>query len=135
MEYEFALTVPAATTAAAPYTSRLGLARGMLERARIHFPAGCQYLVHVQVRRGGHQIWPLEDDKDIAYEDFTWESIVPYPLLVAPYELQFLAWSPDADYNHTIRVGIEIGPAPTPTSLDRLIDALNKFFRMLPGWR
>ena len=131
MEYEFALTVPAATAAATPFTSDLKLARGIIRKATVHFPAGSQYLVHVQVYSQSHQIYPLEEDRDLAYEDYTWETTVPYPLATEPYRLKVKAWSPSCDYAHVIRVGIHLEPEAVPTALDRLIELLTKFLRLL----
>lgn len=102
MFFDFALTVPANTTAANPLTQDVQLPPGTIHKVDVQFPAGCVGLVHTIARRGAHQIWPSNEGANFSANGATlnWED--EYDLDAAPFTLRLIAWNLDDFYSHTV---------------------------------
>jgi len=110
MFYVYEITTPANTPASNPKETIAKLVRGVIHRVEIRFPPGPAGLLHVQIWRGGHQIYPsvtgqsfASDDETIAFDDF-------YELYHHPTYLRILTWNEDEYYPHTVRVRIGVLP-------------------------
>ena len=110
MLYEYALTIPANTAEAAPATMDAPLAPGTVARVDVQFPSGCVGLVHVQIWRSEHQVWPGNLDGDISAEGL----VVSWPedrdLEDEPLTLTLRGWNDDDTYAHTITFRFSVLP-------------------------
>lgn len=102
MFYDFAISVPKNTTAAAPLVTNVQLPPGTIHKVDVQFPAGCVGLVRSQAFRGAHQVWPSNDGAYFAANGATlsWED--EYDLADAPFTLRIVAWNLDDFYAHTV---------------------------------
>ena len=98
-----------------PQTSRddairtvMELSVGTIQRVRVCFPPGCCSLVHVQILRHEHQLYPTTPGSSFAWDGYVIEFVDSYPLDEAPYELKLVTWNDDDSYYHTIQVQIEV---------------------------
>lgn len=110
MFYRYSLLIPASTAQAAPVSTTMQLAHGIVHQVEIAFPPGCAGLVHVAVFRFEHQRWPTNTDQQFAWDDYT---IVmrneKFGLVSQPYTLTLRGWSEDTTFDHTVvcRIGIK----------------------------
>jgi len=106
--YEFEVTVPAGTPADAPVSDVLQLEHGIIHRVIIDMPVGANHLVLVALDRGLHQLIPSNPSGNIASNLIprVWDTWLP--LEEEPYEITARAWSPNATYQHVIRVSLAI---------------------------
>lgn len=102
MLYEYDLVVPANTLAASPASLEMPLSRGIITKIEAQFPAGCQGVVLVVVRRALHQVWPTNPDGQLKANAYVISTPEHYELLESPYQLQAYGWSPGTTYSHTI---------------------------------
>ncbi|KKL52780.1 hypothetical protein LCGC14_2282060 [marine sediment metagenome] len=102
MFHEYALTIPANTAESAPATMDAPLAPGTVVRVEIQFPRGCVGLVHVQIWRSEHQVWPVNVEGDISGEGVPVAWPEDYDLDDEPYTVTLRGWNDDDTYPHTI---------------------------------
>lgn len=110
MFYVYEITTPANTPKENPKETIAKLVRGVIHRVEIMFPPGPSGLLHVQIWRGGHQIYPsvtgqsfASDNETIAFNDF-------YELKHHPTYLRIITWNEDELYSHMVRVRIGVLP-------------------------
>lgn len=102
MLYEYSLTIAANTPATAPATLAAPLAPGTVARVDVQFPSGCVGLVHVQIWRREHQVWPGNLDGNIAAEGLVVSWPDDYDLDDEPFGLEVRGWNDDDTFPHTI---------------------------------
>lgn len=93
--YEFDLTVPLNTLAAAPVEAELPLHPGVITKFSIQFPAGCVGMVHARILREGSVIMPNNADNDIKGDNIVVESEEDLDITGRPHSVIAQAWSPD----------------------------------------
>jgi len=106
MLYDFPIFVPAGTPEDNPVERLLKMTAGLIVHVEIEFPAGCRGYVSAAIRTDGHQLYPTNSESALKSEDFTVQALELYPLDDEPYSLRAIAWSPDADYDHTLTVRV-----------------------------
>lgn len=114
MFYEHRLTIPANTAATSPEELEVELDHGRIVAVELQFPRGCVGLVHVQVRRELHQLWPTNVDGDIAGEDarIGWQE--DHEFAEEPYTLTLRGWNLDDSFAHTVTFRFNLLPLPAP---------------------
>lgn len=132
---EFAVTIPSGTELSSPHEEELKLSHGIICDMEVEFPAGCLYTVYFVLDRWGHKTWPEEGSVAMRSEDHTIKIKEHYPLTEAPYSIKARGWSPDAQHDHTIHVRITILPEWIVIPTLRLASALDKFFKLIPGYK
>jgi hypothetical protein len=131
MFYNFAITVPAGTTASKPVMQTLKLTKGVIHRVEIGFPAGCRGYVYLVLNTNGHQLYPTDPEGAFNAEGYTIPINDYFPLDADPYSLKAIAWSPDAIYDHIITVRIGILPEEILSPLTGLGTMLNQFLKFM----
>ena len=111
--FEYDLTIPANTAASAPAESDVPLSPGTVARVDIQFPRGCVGLVHVQVWRAEHQVWPVNVDGDISSEGQTVSWPEDYDLDDDPLGFTLRGWNLDDSFPHTITFRFALLPLET----------------------
>jgi len=130
MLYSYTLDVPPSTPATSPETLDMDLPGGVIERVEVQFPAGCAGLVHVWIDRALHQLYPANDDADLASDGETISWRDDYELYDEPRTLVANAYSDDDTYTHTITIRVNMlqtqraVPASSPGVIGRLRNAL-----------
>ena len=131
MFYDFAITVPANTLAAASHKEALKLTHGVITSVRLDFKHGTDHLVHLVIKNGLHQVYPTNpggtfnlDGVYCSFEDF-------YRFQEEPYELQVEAWSPGATYAHTIDVQIGLIESEVALAGLKLLGGLARLFKLV----
>lgn len=114
MFYEYCLTIPANTLAIAPVNQEVELDHGRIVAVEVQFPRGCRGLVHVQVRRELHQLWPTNTDGDLAGEDARIGWVEDMEFTEEPYTLTLRGWSPGTEFEHTITFRFNVLPISPP---------------------
>lgn len=102
MLYEYALTIAANTAESSPATLDAPLAPGTVVRVGVQFPSGCVGLVHVQIWRSEHQVWPGNLDGDISAEGQEVSWLEDYDLDDEPFGFSLRGWNGDDSYSHTV---------------------------------
>ena len=110
MFFEYSLTIPANTAQAAPAELEMPLSPGTVARVDVQFPRGCVGLVHVQVWREEHQVWPVNLDGDISAEGAVVSWPEDYDLTEKPLALTLRGWNDDDSYPHTVTFRCAIMP-------------------------
>jgi hypothetical protein len=131
MFYDFAVVIPAGTPENSPVEQKLKLTAGLIIRIDVEFPAGCRGYVFATVMVGGHQLYPTNPEGAMNTEDFTVQAYDFYPLLEAPYQLKARAWSPDADYQHTLTVRVDLVRIEDLTRLLPFLQGLEKLLEYM----
>lgn len=115
MFYEYRLTIPANTPSSAPLESSVELDHGRIVGVEIQFPPGCVGLVHGQIRRERHQLWPTNVDGDISGDDARIGWVEDYDLDEEPYVVTLRGWNEDDSFSHTITFRFNVlSPSPPP---------------------
>lgn len=131
MYYDFSLTIPANTAAAAPTEQQVKLTHGIIHRVEIGFPAGCAGLVHLQIYEGGHQVWPTNKDGSFNTDNYTIPINDFYELFRRPHTLTLSGWNLDDTYGHTLEVRFGILPARVLLPEETFIAAFKKLLARL----
>lgn len=101
------LTVPANTQQTSPASVEFSLTPGMLERVWVHFPDGCNQLVHIVIYHGGTQLVPREMKDSISGNDFTYELTQACEIKQGYGKLVARGWSPGTFYPHNILIAFD----------------------------
>jgi len=72
----------------------------------------------------GKDTWLTGDNETVQCETYE-------PLDEAPYQLKFVAYSPNANYDHTITVRVTVLPESIATPYQALLDLVAIFRRLL----
>lgn len=129
MLYEYDLIVPANTAEAEAVEQRMKLTAGVIHRVEVQFPIGTRALIHVQIFRGGHQVWPTNLDGNIKADGYVVAWDENYELSAGDNELVAKGWSTADTYSYTVsvRVGILAKEAVNPWA--HLAGALSKVLK------
>ena len=133
MIYEYDLTVPANTPAADPVSVDMALSPGIIHRLEVSWPAGCNNMVHIAVKRGLHQVWPTNPDGTLKGNMYTLSIPVWYELEDYPANLEAYGWSPGASYNHTVTIRLAIERREILQPADASLPILQKLSRWFFG--
>jgi len=123
MFYIFPVTVPRNTPQTSPLVTEMALGPGEINQIEIGFPWGCAGLVHVQIWRSEHQVWPTNPGESFAWNDYN--EVFPESEAVAgPTEhWSIRCWNNDDSYAHTIQVRLCILPVEK-TILGKIAESL-----------
>ncbi len=108
MFYEHRLTVPNSTLSTAPVKETVTLVPGTIVGLAVQFPRGCVGLVHAQVHRGAHILWPSNPDSSLSGDAVVIEWQESYDMDTEPYQLTLVAWSDDDTFDHTLTFRINL---------------------------
>jgi len=100
--FEYPLTIAANTAESSPATLEAPLAPGTVARVDVQFPRGCVGLVHVQIWRSEHQVWPVNLEGNISAEGLVVSWPEDYDLDDEPFALELRGWNDDDTYQHKI---------------------------------
>lgn len=123
MFYLYAVTVPRSTPASAPVIEELALGPGEIGQVRVGFPWGCAGLVHVQVWRAEHQVWPTDPGASFAWNDYVYEFPEAEPVAGPVESWTIRAWNLDERHDHVVQVALAILPV-TRTLLGKVAESL-----------
>jgi len=124
------ITIDADTPEKLPIYGYLRITKGIITRVDMKFPAGCHGMVKCRLYRYEQQLIPLTRDEWITGDDETVPTETYGDLTAFPYQLKFVACSPDTDYDHTVTVRIQVLPsyavgfAQLTNLVTRLLDKL-----------
>lgn len=104
MIYKKSITTPANTAENAPIRTVLKMGNGVIHKMDIVFPPGCQQLVHVQIKRAVHQLFPTNAEESFNSDGETISFRTHHPLRAEPYQVEIITWNNDDTHNHTILV-------------------------------
>lgn len=110
MWYEFHIETPANTLQTDPLLTELQLDAGAITAVELLFPPGCVGLVHLQISRELHQVWPANADGFIAGDTFPIRWSESYELGEPPYVLEARTWNNDKAFDHVVTVRFEFVP-------------------------
>ena len=133
MLFEYALTIPANTAATAPAETEAPLAPGTVARVDIQFPRGCVGLVHVQVWREEHQVWPVNLDGNISAEGLVVSWPEDYDLDDDPLAFTLRGWNLDDSFPHTITFRFALLPLGAKEAASRSRGLLERVGQALFG--
>jgi len=110
--FRYSFTVPANTLAADPVELTCELTHGVITGTWVGFPRGCAAMVNVRILQGLHQVWPTNPDEALAWDNYVFQTDVPYEMYQPPYQLVIRADSPGTCYDHEIMVAFEMSTTP-----------------------
>jgi hypothetical protein len=123
MFYVYPITVPHTTLETSPQITYLDLAPGEIQQVEIGFPFGCAGLVHVQIWRSEHQVWPTNVDGSFAFNDYNVRFAEAEDSLGPADHWSVRTWNDDVRHGHTIRIRILI-IEKQKTMLGRIAESL-----------
>jgi len=110
MLYDFPLTIPADTKANAPVEQDVRLTHGVITRLEVEFHPGCNGMVYAYVRRGLHQLFPINPDGKARTDGGVVGASTYIELFYPPYELTLGGYSPGTAYDHELIYRLELTP-------------------------
>ena len=131
MFYDFSFTIPPDTSKYPLYTKEAKLTHGIIHRVEIGFPKGCAGLVHIRIKKGLFQVWPLNHDGDFNSDNYTIAFNEYYELLTEPYLLTLHGWNLDDSFPHTLEIRIGILPINVLQPEEPFIQAFKKLLKRL----
>lgn len=124
MFYVYPHAVVTADTEASPHEETMQLAAGVIHQVDILFQDGCNQLAHVQIFKGGHQLWPTNRGSTIKGNATVVSFREFLELEPGASILSALIWG---DGNDLANIIIQIGILPKrilqPLSFDELLSA------------
>jgi hypothetical protein len=131
MIYDFAITVPAGTTEASPLVSKLKLTKGIIHKFECEFPNGCAYTVFARVKRGLHQVWPVNPDGVLCSDGHVISFEEYLEVSARANEFQVVTYSPNANYDHVLRFRIGIIESDTALFVLKVLKGLQNFLKLV----
>lgn len=123
MFYRYTVTVTHSTEETSPQVAYMDLAPGEIHQVEIGFPWGCAGLVHVQIWRGEHQVWPTNPGGSFAWNDYN-VVFSESEYCAGPTEhWSIRTWNEDVRHDHTVIVRLGVLDQKK-TTLGRVADAL-----------
>jgi len=117
--YIYYLEIPAGTVEGTPAEMVIDAIPGTLTRVDVMFPPGPQGEVGVRLLHNRHQIVPSFLGQFLSWDSGIVAVIVNYELPQSDAQLVLQGVSPNASFNHTVGIRLEIDPYPDqePSSL------------------
>ncbi len=131
MFYDFAVTVPAGRTEAAPLIYDLPLTKGVLHHMEVGFRAGCDHRVFCRILRGNYQLFPTDQDGAFCADDYTIVFSDSFDLDDEPLTLQAVCYAPSSTYQHIITVRIGVIDNSTILFLLKVARGLQKMLQLM----
>jgi hypothetical protein len=129
MFYEYRLTVPANTLAAAPLIQDVALAPGRIVAFAVQLPRGCVGLVHAQIWEGLYIHWPSNPDSSFSGDAVVIEWQESHDLDATAPKLRLVAWNLDDTFPHTVTFRINVLPKATIDEQGHALAALDYLYR------
>lgn len=129
MLYEYDLEVPANTAESDPVTLEMKLTAGVVNKVEVQFPTSTRALVHVQIFRAAHQVWPTNPEGNIKADGHTvvWDE--DYKLEDEPLILIVSAWSEADTYDYTVTIRIAMMDLEKSEQVSGLLGSLKKLLK------
>lgn len=110
MFYAFSITTPANTPESLPVELVAPICHGVIHRVEIEFEKWCANLLHVQIFRFEHMIFPSGPAQSFAAdgETISWDDY--FEVFEEPFTLKIRAWNDDDFFEWTARVRIGVIP-------------------------
>ena len=102
------ITLTHGKTEATATDTKFQVNQGVIYKVWIHFPPGCAGLVKVRIYHQGHPFLPVEEDKFIKGDSFTYEFPIMFEIKEPPEFITIRAWNEDDTYDHSIDVSFSI---------------------------
>lgn len=102
MILEFVLDIPADTSEAEPEELVMDLPPGNINKVEVIGDGGEHNMVKVIIRRGLHQVFPINMGGQFHPGFFPISFNVDYDVSGAPWTLEAYGWSPDTTYDHQV---------------------------------
>ncbi len=131
MFYDFAITVPAGRTEAAPVISDLKLTKGVIHRVEVGFRAGCDHRVFCRLLRGSYQLYPTDQDGAFCADDYVVGFDDSFNLDDEPLTLQAVCYAPTSTYPHVLTVRIGVMDNSTILFLLKVARGLQKMLQLM----
>lgn len=131
MFYEFAIAVPANTTAAAPVEQEIRITQGVVTRVEVQFPNGCAGLAHCKILHQESQKWPTPPSTSFASDGYTIAVDENFEVDTEPYLLKALCWNLDDTFDHTIYVRVGVLRGQVAKMILKVFQGLEKFLSLV----
>ena len=131
MFWAWDITITAGTTATSPKEQILKLTKGIITKIDIYFPKGCNGYVKVKLLRSEFQLVPLSRGEWVTGNGETIPTETYYELEETPSQLKFIGISPDAKYDHTVTVRVQILPKEVATPYIVVREFVSLFKRLI----
>ncbi len=131
MWFDTEITTPANTTEAAPVTTVIPVARGIITRVSFRPRPGHAALCHARVFYHEHQLWPVAREQSLHGDTFPVEWDDYEEILEAPFELVVRSWNEDDTYDHTFDLGFALLPEEIAAPDTGLLAGIRKFLGLV----
>jgi len=98
------ITLTEGKTEATATDTQFRVNKGVIARVWVHFPPGCVGLVKLRIYHQGHPFLPVEEDKYLRGDSYTYEFPVMFEIKQSPEIINIRAWNEDETNKHTIDV-------------------------------
>ncbi len=129
--YSITVSVPPNTPATAPATATLEIFPGVVVQVWLQFPRFCAGLVHARILRAGSQIWPANEDSDVASDGFVVNWPEEYDMTDEPTALTLSAWNLDDTYPHSVTLWLATRDAASFKAAQQQSNLLAKFLQLV----
>jgi hypothetical protein len=126
MYYQSSIITPANTPESNALDTELVITLGTIHNVLVGFPPGPQGLLHCRILDKGWSLVPWTLGESIAFDNFVYNLIFDYPVVVEPFRLSILTWNLDTNYSHALWVGVSMSEGTPDTSLLDFIKSLQK---------
>lgn len=118
MIYRFNISTPANTAESAKQKTVLKVSRGVIHQLDIVYPPGPSGLLHLQIAKALHQLWPSNPSGSFAADQNMITFREHYELMTDPFQLEAYTWNLDDTHDHSVI--IRLGILPRKNILRRL---------------
>jgi len=115
MDYLRHITTEHSTyTEAAPKQTVMLITKGRIVGGWLFFPSGPAGTLHVVVRRGIHQVFPVDPGNSYALDDCVIPLFGGVEITQPPLQLEIITWNTSTTYNHTLTLCLFLDPFSDP---------------------
>lgn len=131
MYYDFAITVPANTTATSPLETELKLTHGIIHRVEVQFPIGTRALTHCRLLHHTFGHLPTNPSGSFASDGYTIPIDENLEFFSEPYIIKAVCWNDDDTWAHTVTIRFGIMESKTAIFFMGVMKGLAKMLKLM----
>jgi len=108
-----------------------GVDKGLITWAGVFFPPGCHGHVFAKILFQEHQILPRNQESWCHGNACWWDGELYFPVTAAPLKIKVIAYTPGANFDHTITVALELMPFSMVPQWDALVDLFTRIAKQI----
>lgn len=122
--YQLSATVPAGTPESDAVVEAIEIEERWVQEGFLYAPPGAAFSVNAELRFGERRLLPTEGSDPTTVPEVTDPAPIRFAVPGVPNELTMRVWSPDAEFQHTVKAVVDVVEIQRANPLQRLVGRL-----------